>query len=504
MSSPKPPSHYYDRATSGDVTWLEDAIEDYLGLFVTPAQQQICRALLQNENLLVITANGLGKSYILAAITNVWLCCLYPAVAFATSGTEKKMRRTYCRPVESLHDNARIPLPGTYKKQPDRIDFEEDPEQYFEASSPKDAGELEGVHSAYTLAIIEEADKDDVDHDVIEAMESLVTDERDRIIAIANPPDDEINCVYDLMQDPEWETVQFSSFESHNVQVEVGETDGEMIDGLATLHKIKKDWRRYNTRPWPGVDEARHSYGETGLGKCWYKRRLGRIPPGNAAVHRPFDRDAIEAAFDRDDVEPMGPPLGIGVDVARKGGDKNVIALAYENQVSILDFWQGLDHNENEARIRRRLKDNWEPRLAIDSTGEGSGLADRVDNFYPNMYRFDAGRNATQETKWDDCWAEGLNMLGSFMKEGGSISNRLLREELFAAARTVEYSQKFIGSRGADGATVYTATSKEAVKDHLERSPDYLDAAYMAVWARDAEPEQNEISGTWGGTWSSF
>ncbi|UPM45350.1 hypothetical protein [Halocatena salina] len=218
-------------------------------------------------------------------ITNIWLCCLYPAVAFAMSGTEKKMRRTYCRPVEFLHDNARIPLPGTNKKQPDRIDVDSDLEQYFEASSPKDAGELEGVHSAYTLAIIKEADKDDVDHDVIGAMESLVINERDRIIAIANPPDNEINVVYDLMYDPERE-----------------------IDGLATLHKIKKDWRRYNALEWPGVEAARNSYGQDGLDERWYKRGLGKIPPDTASVHRPFSPTHVEDAFDREPITVITTP----------------------------------------------------------------------------------------------------------------------------------------------------------------------------------------------------
>ncbi len=101
-------------------------------------------------------------------------------------------------------------------------------------------------------------------------MGSLVTDERDRTIAIANLPDDEINVVYDLMNDSEWETIQLSSFESHNVQIELGEIDGETIDGLATLHKIKKDWRRYNALEWPGVEAARNSYGQDLKSGRWF------------------------------------------------------------------------------------------------------------------------------------------------------------------------------------------------------------------------------------------
>jgi len=201
VDAPKPPAHYAQRADAGDETWIEDAIEDYLGLRLGIAQRKICRAVAQNHQVLVVSANSLGKSYILAAITIVWLLCRYPAVSFATSGTERKMKRTYCKPVESLHGGARIPLPGEYKSRPERIEFEDDPEHFFEASSPRDAGELEGVHAAYTLAIIEEADKSAVDEDVIEAMRSLASDDRDRLIAIANPPEDETNSIYPLMDD---------------------------------------------------------------------------------------------------------------------------------------------------------------------------------------------------------------------------------------------------------------------------------------------------------------
>jgi len=176
------PEHYARRAQDGDETWLEDAIEDYLGLTVTQAQQKICRALVRNEKVVVVTANGLGKSYILAAIVNVWLLTKYPAIAFGTSGTYAKLKRTFCKPVEALHDNALHGhgLPGRYKQQPPRIEIDGEPEHYFEAASPEDAGELEGVHTAYTLGIVEEADKKAIDEEVLDAMTSLVTDDRAR------------------------------------------------------------------------------------------------------------------------------------------------------------------------------------------------------------------------------------------------------------------------------------------------------------------------------------
>lgn len=511
---PKPPSHYVDRADAGDVTWLEDAIEDYLGLTVTGPQREICRSVAANHQTLVITANGLGKSYILAAITIVWITVRYPAVSFATSGTERKMKRTYCKPVENLHDNARIPLPGEYKSRPERIEIDGEPEHFFEAASPKDAGELEGVHSSYTLAIIEEADKDDVDEEVLEAMDSLAVDKQDRTIAIANPPKDETNSIYPLIDDPEWNVLEFSSFDSHNVQVEMGTADGEMVDGLATAFKIEKDWKKYNKEPWPGLEEARRvsapKLDEDGspsfasdptlrdnpdfredLDVRWYRRRAGITPPGGAGVPRPIELSAVEAAWERAQqrrrvLVPTDSPEATGIDVARSGGDTTPAASVYGDIMLILHEGRGDDHTVQEDELRD-VYDDCEPHpMAIDAVGEGSGLADRLCLAYPDMMRYNAGSVPEDDTEYANCWTEGLALLGKWLEAGGVIFDRTLYEQLAVAARVVEYDTTHIASRGTNGEDVFRATPKDKVKERLGHSPDYLDAAQMALWARDS------------------
>ena len=481
-----------ERAKRDDPTWLEDAVEDLLGLTVTGAQREICRGIVRNHKLLVITANGLGKSYILAAATIVWILIKYPAVAFATSGTEKKMKRTYCKPIKNLHEHGRFGnnLPGTYKHSPERIEFEENPEHFFEAASPEDAGELEGVHAAYTLSIIEEADKKDVDADVVDAMDSLASNEQDRVVAIANPPEDESNIVHQLDEDdPTWETIRFSSFESHNVQVELGETDGEQIEGLATLWKIKQDWRSFNNREWPGVEAARTSHTNTSLDKRWFRRRLGRMPPAGASANRPFYLAQVKSAYQR---QPLSfpssvSPDGLGMDVARKGGDMNVIAGKFTTasgpEIHILDEWEGQDHTAGEQHVRDTLNLDWTARFPIDADAEGSGLADRVDTFYPRE-RFSNGENAVQSQKYKNKWSEALALFGKFLQDGGTFAHSDLREEALAAARVIEFEEKWYSSRNAE---VYKANSKDDIKDVIERSPDYLDAAIMATWAASDE-----------------
>jgi hypothetical protein len=61
-----------------------------------------------------------------------------------------------------------------------------------------------------------------------------------------------------------------------------------------------------------------------------------------------------------------------------------------------------------------------------------------------------------------------------------------LKAELFAAARSVELSERHLSSRGFGGSTVLTASSKRETKATLDRSPDHLYATAMAIWVDSA------------------
>jgi len=482
--------HYAERAKRQDPTWLEDAIEDYLDVTVTEAQRDICRAIVKNEKLLVQTANGIGKSFILACVTLVWMVAYHPAAVLATSGTYPKLKRTFCKPVESLHGQALdgAGLPGTYKRSPPRIEIDGMPEQYFEAASPTDAGELEGVHGGYVLGIIEEADKADVTEATFEAMESLVSDRRDRLVAIANPPEDETNSLQRLYTDDTWTVIRLSSFASHNVQHGLGEGDDDLIDGLATAWKVKQDWESYNSDDWPGLEQA-EAWSDPDdpafrddLDARWYRRRAGVMPPGDASVHRPLDIDLIDARYQPDATAGRQSPTALGVDVARSGDD--TVAAGVHGDTLVIEYEeQGTDHTEQEQALADQIRQWPTPDIAVDAVGEGSGLADGLDNRFGTVHRFKNQAVAAAEVTYDDCWIESLALFAEHLEAGGTFANSDLYEQAKVAARTVAYEERHIGSRGDDGADVLAATArKEDVKQRLGRSPDHLDAALMAVW----------------------
>lgn len=486
-----------------------DWIEDFLGIILSESQKQIVYTIQDNQRTCIVAGNGVGKTYTLACFSLAYLYLNHPTSVLATSGTYQKLRRTYCRPVDNLKSNASVPLPGRYlRSNPPRIIFDDDPEVFWEAASASDAGELEGVHNEYTLAIVEEADKPNVTEGIFDSLGSLLTDANDKLVAVANPPKDETNVVYNKMTDDNWALIQPSSFDSHNVKLEMSHSDpyqrdedGEivyeettgnrklkesiqarMVPEMVTLSQIRQDWETWNGEEWPGAEAAKNSYTRDDLDVRWYRRRLGIIPPQTAEVLRPFTTQDVEEAYKRDPAYTSQTPDGLGWDVARGAGesaDYNALATASGRQLEILDYWRVGDHVENEQRVRNLMDERrWTAPLMIDVVGVGSEAADRVQTWYPNTNRFNASAKAVDEATYANRWTEGLMTLGEFLRDGGSFENRRLREELLAAGREIQLEERYYT---ATDTTRFVASSKEGIKARLGRSPDLLDAAIMAV-----------------------
>lgn len=459
----------------------------FFGIEPTAIQRELMRAVAEHKRVIAVGANGPGKSYIAAALNGAFLYLNRDSICMPTSGTYSVLDDTLWKPLKTMVGRAQeraeersLHFPGRRLENPPRIQI--DDEWYFKAASPTHPDNLEGRHAGTMLITIEEADKPDISREHLDSAESMITDDNDRMLVIANPPVDESNLVYELMEDENWHTIQFSSFESRNVRIDMGEETGEKVPGLVDLETVKYDWERWNNEPWPGAEQARQAHLErTDLDSRWYRRRAGVMPPDGAESPRPFYAADIREALENPLQTGTGSVVGIGYDVARMGGDSNVIATLYENTATIKE-WTGTDHTENESTVRGYLNaQRANPPLAIDAVGEGSGIADRIDTVYGRTKRFKNGQKAVDEQNYYDRWTEGLVALGKRLSGLRIDADSHLREELFTAARVIELEDK--RRRSGD---VVKATPKSEIKERLGRSPDRLDALVMAAWAADA------------------
>jgi len=472
--------------------------EEVLNLRLSREQRRILHAVAEHERVLIQSGNGVGKSFGVAIAKLAFVATNLDSTVLGTSGSYSQYVDAVWRPMKTLHRDAkqRVGLPGEcYDSGQPTLEIDDD--WFAKVVSPRDPGDLEGRHAEAVLVVIEEADKAYIEAEHFDSAGSSVTDLNDRMIAICNPPRDETNVVADKAGSDRWHTIQFSTLDSHNVRVDAGELDDEKIAGLTDLDTVIEDWETWNGEPWPGLRVARRmsnpnvSEFRQDLDERWYRRRAGVIPPAGAAEHRPIYTEDVEAAWERGPREVSATPQGTGIDVARSG-DRTVLESIHGDELRVHYSEQGTNHTVQEERLRDLLEDWADHPALVDAVGEGSGLADNLQEAFPEVQRFRAGGEPSEASEYDDRWAEGLAALGQWLRDGGSIDDRRLREELLIAARAVSFDERHLASRGQDGADVLTATPKDAIKERLGRSPDHLDAALQAALAADGRVPGDE------------
>ncbi|QLH77463.1 hypothetical protein HZS55_09210 [Halosimplex rubrum] len=509
-------------------------IEDLLSLQRTYVQDHILATLHEHEQVVVSAANGVGKSYIAAAGGIAALHCNPDTIVNVTAGTSGTLKTNIWKPARSLYRDSPLPeMFGGRTMDGDReIRTGLDDEWFFECVSPRYPDDLQGPHNDHVIYIIEEADKPGVTDDHIEAVRSTGTDADDRILVISNPPDDSGNVVHRLIENDEWHHLQFPTWDCHNVRLARGLEDGDEIGGLATVHKLRKDWREYHDEEWPGLEQAIR-WSDPWLGAApeersavlpddrtqlpnddfredlhslWYRRRCGIVPPGGASTFRPYDAGTAKSAYQPSIETQRAKPVGSGIDVAR-ASDRTILVTLWTNGALTVRYKAtSTDYptQETELMADRRLGNDPTHPVAVDAVGEGSGLADYLDDRLPNLHRFGSDKKPLTDGTDDDNpfglinyksqRAEGLAALGDALDSALAYQSSDLREELVTGARTIQFDTQTLDSRGEHGAEVVTVNSKDEVTERLGHSPDLLDAALMAVWARDCTPSSGVLA----------
>jgi hypothetical protein len=476
-------------------------------LDLADTQKRILREVTQNKNTIIMSGNGVGKSYAVAILNLAFLYCNPRGSVMMTSGSYSQMESTVWSEMKALLKEAReagFPLPGTTKEAQPRIEFDEHPSKAFRAISSTHPDSLEGRHAEEMLVVVDEADKPDVGQKVIESARSSVTDNNDRFLVIGNPPRSEANSMYDLLVDDNYNTINFSSFDSHNVLVEAGLEEGDTIPGLVGLEQLEEDYELWNRDEFPSVETAMSQVQadddgilrptESGLDERWVRRRLGAVPDGGTEAVRPFYAEDVadsEARWDGIDASYEPSYDAFGVDIARGGDDRTVVVGVTTHRADVLVNEEAPgDHRINKRLVEDALGDTSAP-VIVDAVGEGSGVADELDRTY-NVTRFKAGSRAQERNKYYDKRAEALGKLGTWLDDGAIPRGSDVATELRAASRHIEFSEKSTRNDYS-----WTATSKSDLKksDRMGRSPDLLDALSLAVWGINVGAESDAAYG---------
>lgn len=253
-----------------------------------------------------------------------------------------------------------------------------------------------------------------------------------------------------------------------------------------------------------GSAKARASqWGETS--SIYANRVLGEFHAGDedAVIPLAWAEAAVERWHAWDEAgrpDPGGLRL-VGVDVARSGADKTVLAHRYGVVVVKLDYAVRQDTMATTARVQAELAA--EARLAVvDTTGIGAGVTDRLRELNQPVHAY---VGAAKTTALDRSGTWGFTNVRS----AAYWRVRELLDPAFGPELCLPPDEQLLADLCAPTWSEKTGIPpkiqvepKEDLVARLGRSPDAGDAVVMAVWARPPAPADVSAVATFAGAGS--
>ena len=444
-----PASKYMGRPAK----WMHDKLG-----FIWSKQVEICNSVKLNRHTAVHSGHGVGKSWIGAALACWWIDTHPPGEAFvvSTAPTQPQVESILWREIGRLHRKLALPGYITGGNQPqwkldngELVGFGRKPADYIDAEQAKAA--FQGIHARYILVILDEAAGIPVW--LWDAVESLVTNENARILAIGNPDDPASQFAKVCSPGSGWNLVHISVFDSPNFTGE--EIPDELVDLLPS-----EIW----------VDERRKRWGEGSL--LWTSRVLGLFP--KTSKDTLISPDLIFQAINRD-LSATKDEGRYGVDVARSGDDESTIYLKQGGVVRRELAQVGLgDTMLLAGEVFNRVRPNNGLRPAvIDVIGIGAGVYDRCKEQDLNVVAFNASEQANDPVKFLNRRAEQYWALREMFIEG-LVDLDEEDEELATQLGSIKWK---INSAGR-----IQIESKEDMKKRGLPSPDRADGVMMSTY----------------------
>jgi hypothetical protein len=420
----------------------------------------------------------------IASVIAAWWVDSHPpgtAIVVSTAPTYSQVHAILWEEIRKHHNTAKNrgnPLPGTITMA-DNWNLPGGQLVGF-GRKPKDGDRhaFQGIHRRYVLAILDEACG--VPEELWTGAEAITTNEGCRILAIGNPDDRDTEfgknyCDPATAQD--WNRISIPAHSTPNLT-------GEPVPPLLNEVLVSKAWCDERLRAW-GADDPRY-----------ISKVLAKFPEANAASL--FSPVVIATAFEQSGRKREHPAstLYFGVDVARYGGDLNVLTMFDGVRAQVLDSWGGTDTVSSAVRVLTRVAEEVKDHKAtaadirVDAVGLGAGVVDTL-----------AARRADLEQELIgtgyEPWFTVREMHGSAAAPkdvGGSVQGygnarawwydqlkHLMRSGTIEIAEHAKLQDELGGIRYEYRNGKLYIESKEEIRKRNGKSPDYADSLVYAT-----------------------
>lgn len=421
-------------------------------------QADILYALRDRHRVAVRSGHGVGKTWT-AARAAIWFLYCHPhSIVLTTAPTHRQVRSVLWAELRRQVRNSRVPLGGRVTET--RLTLDDD---WFALGLATDEPErFQGYHAEHLLLIFDEAPG--VPSEIYEAARGLLTSRHSRVLLIGNPISPS-GPFYEAFRGPLWHTLHIPCTACPNVAA------GRVI------------YPKLVTAEW--IASQRSEWGETS--PTFRSRVMGEFPEESDTQLVPLAW--LHAAQERSQHRvPPGLDVAIGVDVARYGPDQTVILLADSAAVREVHAARGLSTMETVGRILEAARRHNVPpdRIAVDDTGVGGGVTDRLAEQGWPIHAVQAAarpRNRNFANRRAELFWALRERLNPESEKPLAIPRQFRR--LCTELTHIKYA---FNSRGE-----IQIDSKDTLRARLAASPDHADALAISLATAPAEPHEPRV-----------
>lgn len=430
--------------TSPDL-WIEERCRE----FVWSKQREICESVVRNRRTAVPSCHGPGKSFIASRLAAWWIDTHKSGEAFVvtTASVGRQVRTILWREIGRIHARAR--LPGRTNQTEWYLQMPEGNEEIVAfGMKPDDFNPtaFQGIHAKYVLVIADEACG--IGRLLWDAMDSLLSNDYSRFLAIGNPDDPETEFKDVCAPGSGWNVIHISAFDTPNFT-------GEKVPADVAESLIGKVWVDEKTRKW-GTENP-----------VYVSKILGEFPESSTDGLIPMKW--IKSAQARELIP--SEPSELGMDIGG-GGDPNVIAHRRGPRVRVIRKDHEPDTMVSLGHLIQARRDTQAKLSKVDMIGIGTGMVNRAhEQKLMDIIGVKVSESATDPEQFANLRAEGFWGLRQRFQDG-DIDIDADDDDLAAQLAALKYRPN---SRGQT-----VIVSKKELREDIHRSPDEADAVMLA------------------------
>lgn len=449
----------------------DEWLKAFFGVELWPLQREILLSVFKNRRTAVKSCYGSGKSFVAACATIAWHH-LYPySAVVVTSKSARQVRNNVWAKIHMILQRKKAPFklvgefPGSERLQ---MELRMAPDWIAFGFATDEPGNIQGVHPPSGRILVIADESDELEPEIHDRLEALMTSEFAHRLDIGNPLDPDGRFAA-LFKRPNVAKFTISAFDVIEQAPD--------IPGL-----VSRTW----------VEERRAEWGEDS--PLWRSQVLGEFPESSKDALIPLAW--IRLAQERwHSLKPEGKPVA-GVDIARYGFDESVLCLVSGRYVHPLRVWTGASTAESVGYLREFASEAM--LIRVDEIGLGAGVVDQARQEGLPVVGVNVQTKATQPEKYQNLRAELYFRLRDLLNPENPNAIGIPPDDVLAGQlASIRY-------RIVDSGGKIAIESKEEMRERGLRSPDRADALMLAVGVSaglrlDARPIiVGEGTGAWG------